>query len=160
MSEAPLSKTSKEEITESINIEKDNKNYLLIMKIKEEVITFKISEPEELGSLTYLRKMTLKEIKEKGKNNIFFGLNSCNDFLDYLKALSEMKKISINKKEDKLSFNFEVEYLLKKHSIEIDLFPEKMNLDSIVRELCKEVNLLKEKIKISENNYKEETQIK
>ena len=35
-----------------------------------------------------------------------------------------------------------------------------MNLDSIVRELCKEVNLLKEKIKISENNYKEETQIK
>jgi len=40
-----------------------------------------------------------------------------------------------------------VEYLLKKHDIEIDLFPEKINIDEIIKELCKEVNGLKEEVK-------------
>ena len=83
--------------------------------------------------------MTLKEIKEIETNNLFYGLNSCQEFSDYLKTISDMKKLSIIKKEDKLSINFIVEYLFKKHTVEIDLYPEKINLDSVVRDLCKEV---------------------
>ena len=43
--------------------------------------------------------MTLKEIKEI--HVIFFGLNSCQEFSDYIKSLSNMRKLSIIKKEDK-----------------------------------------------------------
>ena len=78
--------------------------------------------------------MTLKEIKEE-TDNLFLGLNSCQEFSDYIKALSETKNLSIIKKEDKLCLNFRVEYLLKKHFVEIDLFQEKKELDFIIREL-------------------------
>ena len=127
-----------QEITESLNIEQDNKKYLLIMKIKGDTINFMASDPEEEG-LSYSRKMALKEIKEKNEK-YFAGLYSCKEFSDYLKALSEDKKVSIMKKEDKLSINFTVEYLLKKHPIEIYLYPEKYNSELININLYKKIN--------------------
>ena len=144
MQSAPISTPEK---TESINIENDNKKFLLIIKSSNESITFIASEPEDIGSLKYLRKMSLKEIKEKETHNLLIGLNTCGEFSDYLKALSEMKKLLLIKKEDKINMIFTVEYLLKKHDIEIDLFPEKINIDEIIKELCKEVNGLKEEVK-------------
>ena len=144
MQSAPISTPEK---TESINIENDNKKFLLIIKSSNESITFIASEPEDIGSSKYLRKMSLKEIKEKETHNLLIGLNTCGEFSDYLKALSEMKKLLLIKKEDKINMIFTVEYLLKKHDIEIDLFPEKINIDEIIKELCKEVNGLKEEVK-------------
>ena len=144
MQSAPISRLEK---TESINVENDNKKFLLIIKSSNESITFIASDPENIGSSKYLRKMSLKEIKEKETHNLLMGLNTCGEFSDYLKALSEMKKLLLIKKEDKINMIFTVEYLLKKHDIEIDLFPEKINIDEIIKELCKEVNGLKEEVK-------------
>jgi hypothetical protein len=68
-----------------------------------------------------------------------------------------MRKLSIIKKEDKVNINLSVEYLLKTNSIDIDLFPDKINLDldSVFKDLCKEVSLLKESYK--ERNILKET---
>ena len=70
--------------------------------------------------------MTFQNIKEI--HNLFFGINSFNEFHDYLNTLSENKKLTINKKEDKLCIHLSVEYLFKPHSIDITLSPEKKNL--------------------------------
>ena len=145
MTEAPTSISSQEK-TESLNIEQDNNKYLLLITNTGESLTFIVSKQDEVGGIIYIRKMTLKEIKEE-TDNLFLGLNSCQEFSDYIKALSETKNLSIIKKEDKLSLNFRVEYLLKKHFVEIDLFQEKKELDFIIRELCQEVSLLKESYK-------------
>ena len=74
--------------------------------------------------------------------------------MDYLKSLSETKKILIEKKENKIVITFNVEYLLKKYNVEIDLFPEKMNLEIIVNDLCKEIFTLKEQEKKLEEEIK------
>ena len=129
------------EISEFINIEQENIKYLLTIKINGKNMLFILSDKEDC--FDYLRKMTLQELKEKENCQIFSGLKSCKEFSDYLKALSEEKKLSIIKKNDKLSINFIVEYLLKKHSVEIDLFDKKKNDD-----------YLKEKIKNLENENK------
>ena len=157
MSESLVLTPISEEIVE-IPIEQDNKKYLLKIKIKEETMTFIISQPEEPEILCYSRKMSLEEIRET--NKLLYGLNSCNEFADYLKELSKLKKLSIKENEDKLSFNFVIEYLLKNHIIEINLFPNKTNLDITVnKDLLNEMRLIKQKIKILEKenaNLKEE----
>ena len=45
--------------------------------------------------------MNFKEIK--GLNNIFNGINSFNDFYDYLKQYSNSNKLNIKKSNDKIS---------------------------------------------------------
>ena len=140
-----------QEITESLNIEQDNKKYILIIKIQGEEMSLVLSEPEVIGNPTFIKKMTLKEIKEKETHNLFLGLNSCNEFSDYIKALVERKKLSIIKKDENYCITFNVEYLFKNHTVEFFLSPEKKNTDEIIKDLCKEVNCLKEKIKILEN---------
>ena len=154
MTENLLSTPPSPEITNPLYIEQDNKKYLLVIKISGDSISFIASEPEKKDSLTYLRKMTLNEIKEKETKNLFMGINSCMEFYDYLKVMSDMKKLSIIQKEDKVTISFTVDYLFKKHAVDINLFSEKINLDSI-SDLYKEVITLKEKIKIissSDNN--------
>ena len=141
-----------QEKTDSLSIEVEGKKYSLIIKILGESMTFISSDPEDVGGFKYIRKMSLKEIKEKEANNLLMGLNTCSEFLEYLKALSEMKKLLLVQKEDKMSLNFVVEYLLKKHNVEIDLLPEKKNVDDVIKQLCKEVNVLKEDSKILKTN--------
>ena len=136
-------------------IEQDDKvKYLFIVKITFESIVFIVTVPKKEGNIKYLRKITLNEIKEKIAKNIFMGLNSCFEFYDYLKILSDLKKITITQDEDKLTINFIAEYFFKKHKIEIDLFSEKINFDSFI-DFYKEFILLKQKIKnINDNeNY-------
>ena len=157
--------TSDQEKTESINLENEGKKFLLLIKSTNESITFIASDPEDIGSSKYIRKMSLKEIKEKETHNLLMGLNTCGEFSDYLKALSEMKKLFLNKKENKINMIFTVEYLLKKHNIEFELLPEKMNIDDVIKELCKEVNILKEEVKNlkkgkNENLEKENQELK
>ena len=157
--------TSDQEKIESINLENEGKKFLLLIKSTNESITFIASDPEDIGSSKYIRKMSLKEIKEKETHNLLMGLNTCGEFSDYLKALSEMKKLFLNKKENKINMIFTVEYLLKKHNIEFELLPEKMNIDDVIKELCKEVNILKEEVKNlkkgkNENLEKENQELK
>ena len=144
----------------SINIEQDNKKYLLTIKIKGEEMTLVLSEPEEIGNSSFIKIITLKDIKEM--HSYFNGLDECNTFSDYLKALSENKKLSVVKKEDNLCLNFTIEYMLKNYLIELILSPEKKNPEQLIKDLCREMNSLKERIKILENknDNKEKNEIK
>ena len=116
---------SPEEIKESINIEQGNKKYVLNIKTQGEKITLIISYPEGNGNSIFASKITLKEIKEI--HSLFLGLNSCNEFIFYLKNLAERKKLSIIKKDDKLAINLSIEYLFKNTSLDIILSPEKIS---------------------------------
>ena len=55
--------------------------------------------------------MSLNEIK--GLHNLFQGLNSCCEFLDYIKTLIQKNKLTIKKENNKISINIIVEYLFK-----------------------------------------------
>ena len=118
-----------EEITDSLIIEQNNKKYLLVIKCQGEKLDLNLSEQKELGNRIFVKKLTLKGIKEI--NNSFLGLNSCNEFANILKNLLERKKISIIEKDDKLIINLNIEYFFKNLSIDIILSPEKKNSDEI-----------------------------
>ena len=142
-------------------IEQEKQKYLLTLKIEGETLFINVLEPDIIGSLCHTKKMTLEEIKKKEPKKIFSALSSCEEFVEYLKALSESKKILIEKKVNKVVINFDVEFLLKKNNIEIDLFPEKMNIEKVVDDLCKEIVnikrqeiLFKEEIKNLKNEMK------
>ena len=155
MDEAPIPtpdmffKTNKDE-SESLIIEQDNKKYILNIEIKVDSIYFKVIEEGTLSLIYFTRKMNLKEIKDIHKE--FYGLNSLNEFLDYLKVLYENKELTINKTKDNMSINFKVIYLLKTSIVEIPLYLEKENTKNIIKVICKELLLLKEKIKNFESN--------
>ena len=98
----------------SLIINQENQKYLLTAKIECESMIFNIIEKEKIGNISYTKKITFEEIKKKEPKQIFSELSSCMEFIDYLKALSDLKKIFIIKKDNKCSINFDVEYLLKK----------------------------------------------
>ena len=129
-------------------INQENQEYLLSVKIEGETMIFNISEREKIG-ISYMKRITWEEIKKKEPKQIFSVLSSFMEFIDYLKALSELNKIFIIKTDNKIAINFDVEYLLKKYNIEIDLYPEKINLEKLVDDLCKEISLIKEEKKKS-----------
>ena len=143
--------TSKEpqEKVSTINIEQDNKKYILAIKIKGDQLTLVLSFPEEIENLSFTKKMTFKEIKEL--DQYFNGYESCEDFSNDLKDLVDDKKLNIIKKEENFCLNFTVKYRGKKNSIELLLSPEAKNDGELIKGLCKEVSTLKEKIRILEN---------
>ena len=135
-----------------INIYINEIKYSLNIKTKEDNITFSINDKEQFPSVNYIRTMKFKEIKDL--NKVFSLLNSFNDFYDFLKSLSETKKINMKKSNDKISLIFFVEVLLKQSEIQIDLFPEKKDLELNIKEIYQElinmkseINFLKKKIK-------------
>ena len=134
--EAPTPK----EITENICIEQNNTKYSLYISSIGETLTFLITFSSEHKNKIFVRKLTLKEIKDTESNPIF-SLNSCKEFIEFLKTLSDMKKISLNIQENIIFINFTTELFLKKHSVEIELFPEDKNFDSIGKELYRELSL-------------------
>ena len=158
MEEAPTPDTiyPKEElISETLEIKQDKNVFKLNIKIEEETMNFQIIEKEPLLQ-GYSSKYNIKEIKSI--NETFSLLKSCNEFLEYLKVLVNNNKIIIkkNKTENKnyLSINFESEYLFRKYSIEIKLFPEKINLESNILHLFLELSKIKNII----NQYKNENE--
>mgnify|MGYP003571431389 CR=1 FL=1 len=95
MNKAPISISTKEESEiESLNIEIDQKKYILYIKSKQESIILTLSKSED--NYLYKRKLSLNELKEI--NQFFSLLNSCHDFSVYLKNLNNEKKISFIKK--------------------------------------------------------------
>ena len=143
--EAPLlyNNTPKESL-DPIKIIKDSKEYILNIDIQGDYIIFDINDTEDLISFNYKNKMTFKEIKDL--NQIFIVLNSFNDFYDYIKALSNNKKLSIKKEDEKIIIILYVEILLKEQIIEINLFKEKKDLNLSIKDICKELILVKEKV--------------
>ena len=116
-----------------IHIEQNKFKYDLNIETKENIIYFNIKDDNQLPYINYKRSMSFKEIKEL--NVQFHALNSFQDFYDYLKTLSNNNILNIKKSNDKISIIFNVEVLFKKQSVEIDLFPEKIDLDLNIKEI-------------------------
>jgi len=87
MKEAPLpSITSpKEKISESFELKQDEKNYLL------NIILNLVDQNEFMKEYEF--KLAFNELKEL--NKVFSMLSSCQEFLDYMKALISNKKLLI-----------------------------------------------------------------
>ena len=134
-----------EDISESIKIMQENKNFILNAKIKGNSMALNIKENNSLINICYIRKMSLDDIK--GMHKAFYGLNSCSEFLDYLKQLIENKKLFIKEKEENISIDLEILYLFKKSTVEISLVQEKINSEEVVKSIIKELLLIKEQIK-------------
>ena len=126
--------------------------YELNVKSEENIITFSINDKSKFSSVYYNKKMSLEEIKNI--NQVFNSLKSINDFYDYLKLLSDNKKIYIKKCNNKLLIIITVEVLLKQQELIIDLFPTKKDIDSSINEIYQELLHLNHQFDnlINENN--------
>ena len=127
-----------------IQIKQNEFKYDLNIETRENTIYFIIKDKNQLPSINYKRSMSFKEIKEL--NVQFHALNSFQDFYDYLKTLSNNDLLNIKKRNDKISIIFNVEVLFKKQSVEIDLFPEKIDLDLNIKEIWEELMNIKKKL--------------
>jgi FtsZ-binding cell division protein ZapB len=112
-----------------------------------------LSEENDLMK-DYEIKLTFDELKRTHK--IFLMFSSCSDFVDYMKALIENKKILIKKNstENKITIELIVEYLYKQNIIKIDLVQKQINFELIAQDLYKKILILDENFKNLENNYK------
>ena len=128
-----------------IKIEKDNNNYYLNIGVNKDKIVLSLKDKEQLLSINYIKTMNIQEIKDL--NKAFYVLNSFNEFYEYLKLLSENKKIDIKKSEEKISILLNIEVLFKQEIIEINLFPGKIDLELNIRNIYKELLYIKETIK-------------
>jgi len=153
MEGAPLpSKTPKESISVFFDIKQDDNSYKLNIKVINQDIILNILEN------TYLReyeiKLTLDELKQIHK--IFVVMSSFQEFIDYIKALIENKKLSIKKdndNENQITIELTVEYLYKQNLIKIDLHQKASNFELISLDLYKKISVLNENFKNLENNY-------
>ena len=153
----PITINPKEElISETLEIKQEKNIVKLNIKIVEETMYFEIIDKEPLLS-QYSSEYNIDEIK--AINETFSLLKSCKEFLEYLKVLVNNNKITIKKNKEEnenyrnyMSINFETEYLFKKYSIEIKLLPGRIDLESNIIELFKELSNLKNII----NQYKNE----
>ena len=155
MKEAPLpSITSpKEKISESFELKQDEKNYLLNIEIINQDIILNLVDQSEFMK-EYEFKLAFNELKEL--NKVFSMLSSCQEFLDYMKALISNKKLLIkNTAENQMSIEFIAEYLLKQNIISFGLTQKKFNLELISQNLYKKVSSLTKNLKNLENNYQE-----
>ena len=129
------------ETIEPIDIIYKEKNYNLNFKIKDENIIFSIIENEEFFLSNFTTNIELKEFKNLSTE--FKNIKSYNDLYNYIKPLSDNKKINIKKNNDKITLIL----LIDKQPIEIDLFRTKKDIDYDFLEICKELSNVKEKIK-------------
>ena len=151
--EAPTPSSEDKPISETITIDQDNIRYILHLNSIGNTITFSL----EYNSNNYSKKMPLKDIKDKESRAIFISYSS-QDFIQFLKKLSEMKKISVIRKDNSVIIKFEFEAMFMKHEIEIELRSKDNNLELLekeVKELKEENILLKKRIDDLETEVKE-----
>ena len=144
-----------QEITETLSIEQDHNKYLLHVTSVGETISFLISFSEEGKTKIFLRKLALKEIKDRDSLQIFLPY-SCKQFIEFIKTLSDTKKLSLIKKENIIFIEFSTEMLFKQHIIDIELFPEDKNFDCIAKELYRELSLNYQILKKENEEIKKE----
>ena len=126
-----------------IDLELNHKKYILEIISEKDFMTMKLSSSED-DCISYTRNLTLKELKDISQ---FFGLiNSCQDFSLHLKKLAEEKKLSLNKKMNKIDICFTLEYFTQKQLIEISLFSGNGN-DAHLEERIKKLEIENEELK-------------
>ena len=136
----PIFKTPKETISEVFKIKQKEKNYKLKVEIFDENICLNLLEEKDIME-EYGINLTLNELKQIHK--IFSMFNSCQDFLDYMKALIENNKLVINNVLDsQITIELIVEYLFKQNIIKIDLNKKKVNFELIAKDLYKKISSL------------------
>ena len=103
MDDAPLptTLTPKEEISESFEIKHDKNKYILDIKIINKDIILNLKDQKEVF-IEYEHKFALDELKQL--HRVFLPLNSCQEFLDYLKVLIKNNKLSIKGKAENKIF--------------------------------------------------------
>ena len=141
--EAPKPILTDQEISETIVIEQNNTKYSLNLIAIGDLITFSL----DYNSSNYTKKISIKEIKDKESFAEFLQYPP-KKFIEILKKLSEMKKISLVKKDNAINLNFEIEIMFEKHEIEIELISKDKNLELIEKEL--------NELKINYNKINEE----
>ena len=147
MEDAPLPTmmTPKDNISESFEIKQDENNYKLNIEIINQDITMILVNKKELMK-EYEIKLTWDELKEIHK--IFSMFTSCQDFVDYIRALIEKNQLSIKKEtENKISIEFIAEYLFKQNVIKIPLSQKKINFELIAQDLYNKIIELTENFK-------------
>ena len=147
MEEAPLPNiTPKESISELFEIHQNDKIYKLNIKIVNQDISLNISEEKD-NFEEYGINLNFEELKQINKS--FSILCSCQEFLEYIKALIKNNKLSIKKEnENHISIEFIAEYLFKQNIVKISLVQKSINLLPIVKDMFK-------RLKIYEDNFKE-----
>ena len=146
----PIIRPQKSEIVLSLEIKQNEEKYIFKIIKEEDRIILNISKLGKLPYKNYIKKLNLREIKEIHK--IFFMINSPDEFIDYIKASFENKKLDIKEDNQKIFLIINIEYLFKSEIIEISLLEQKPNLNEFTEEIFKEISLMKEKIKKLETN--------
>ena len=146
----PIAETPKEITKEPILLEQENKKYFLIIEIIDNSIKFRVNEEGVFPTIYFSRKLSLKDIQELHKS--FYGLNSCQEFLEYIRELAVKEELIIKKNDDNLSINFKVLYLLKTSNIEIILDLEKKEINETIKDICYEITLMRDKVKKLEDD--------
>ena len=139
-----------------VQVEQNNMKYYLKIKSKKDTVEFILLDKNEFPSIYYSQHLNFKKIKSL--NKVFDLFNSLKDFFDYLKILSQKKKICVKKLNDKIILILYIEVLLKQQEIEIELFPVKKDMNSNIKELYHELINIKKSITDNEelNKLKKE----
>ena len=131
---------------DSIQIKQNNNQYELNIEIKDNMIIFIIYEKNKFPTKNYIRKMNFKELINLHK--VFNFINSFSDFYKFLKATSDKNSINIKVDTDKISLVFNVEILLEKQIVTIDLYPTKKDIDLDIKEIYLELFNIKKSLDI------------
>ena len=136
----PIIDSPKEEIKEFFEIKQEEKNYKLNINIINQEIIINILDEKDLMK-EYEIKLTLDELKNIHK--IFLTFNSFKDFIDFIKATIENKKILIKKnKENQMTIELMFEYIFKQNIIKFELNQKKMNFELAIQDLYEKFNNL------------------
>ena len=146
----PIITPQKPELVLSFEIKQNKEKYTFKIIKEEDQIILSISKQDKLPYKNYIKKLHLKEIKNIHK--LFLMINSSDEFIEYIKASFENKKLAIKEDNQKFFLNINVEYLFKSEIIEIPLLEQKPNLNELTDEIYKEISLMMEKIKKLEEN--------
>jgi len=127
-----------------VQVEQNNMKYNLKIKSKKNIVELILDDKNEFPLIYYSKKLNFQKIKSL--NKVFDLFNSLKDFFDYLKILSQKKKIGVKKSNDKLILILYIDVLLKQQEIEIELFPVKKDMNSNIKELYQELISIKRRI--------------
>ena len=154
MEEAPLpSITPKTSISETFEIEQNQKIYKLAIEIINQDISIFLEE-EKAEFEQYETNLNYEELTKLHK--AFSILPSCQDFLEYIKASIKNNKLSVKKEQDnKISIEIIFEYLFKQSTVKIDLKEKKINLESVVKNMFKQLSTVNERLIKIENGFVE-----
>ena len=135
-----------------IIIEQKGNNFNLEIKINSEGndIILSINDKNQFPPVYYTNSMNLKQIKNL--NKAFNTFSTFNDFYNYLKSLTDIKKLNIQKEKDKLS--------IINQEIKIDLIASKKDLEINIKDIYEELINIKEKIKEIDIIKKENIELK